>query len=225
MYVVIVGAGNIGTPLTQIATAGGNEVVVVERDEQKAEAVASEFDCLVINDDATAKETLVDAGAERADALVSTTDRDAVNVMVCLLATELEIPSVVSVVHNPEHMTLFRRIGVNTMENPSRLIAEYLYRAVKRPSIVDYMRVGEEAEVFEIEITEDAHVAGETLAEADAAGHFPDDLLVVAVEREDDGVVTPRGDTVLEVGDIVTVFSSRGATPEVSAVFGHYGDR
>ena len=226
MYVVIVGAGNIGTPLTEIATAGGNEVVVIERDERKAEQVASEYDCLVINDDATVKDTLEDAGAGRADALISTTDRDAVNVMVCLLAQELEVPTVVSVVHDPEHMSLYRRIGVHTMENPSRLIAEHLYRSVERPSIVDYMRVGEDAEVFEIEVTPEAPVAGETLAAADAAGHFPDDLLVVAIERPgSDTVITPRGGTVIQSGDIVTVFSAHGATPEVTDVFGHDEDR
>lgn len=223
MYVVVVGAGNIGTPLIEIATAGGNEVVVVERDETKAERVASEFDCLVINADATIKDTLVDAGADRADALISTTDRDAVNVMVCLLAQELEVPNVVSVVHNPEHMSLFERIGVHTMENPARLIAEYLYRAVERPSIVDYMRVGDTAEVFEIVVSDEAPVAGETLAEADAAGHFSEDLLVVAIERAGSGdIVTPRGGTVIERGDTVTVFSAKGATPDVTDVFGHY---
>ncbi|MFB6280395.1 MAG: TrkA family potassium uptake protein, partial [Haloferacaceae archaeon] len=31
MYVVIIGAGNIGRQLIDIATTGGNEVVVVER--------------------------------------------------------------------------------------------------------------------------------------------------------------------------------------------------
>jgi trk system potassium uptake protein TrkA len=178
---------------------------------------------MVINDDATIKETLENAGAERADALISTTDRDAVNAMVCLLAQELDVPAVVSVVQDPEHMSLFERIGVNTMENPSRLIAEYLYRAVERPSVVDYMRVGETAEVFEIEITPEAPVAGETLAEADAAGHFPGDLLVVAIERGPDGeILTPRGETVLEAGDVVTVFSAKGATPDVTDVFGYY---
>ena len=225
MYVVIVGAGNIGTPLIEIATAGGNEVVVIERDERKAEAAAGEFDCLVLHDDATLKETLADAGGDRADAIISTTDRDATNVMVCLLAQEFEIPAIVSVVHDPEHMALFRRIGVNTIENPQRLIAEYLYRAVKRPSIIDYMRVGDDAEVFEIRLSEGASIAGKSLAEADASGLFGDDLLVVAIERAGSGeLVTPRGGTVLEAGDLVTVFSASGATPEVTDVFGHFED-
>ncbi|MFB6100930.1 MAG: TrkA family potassium uptake protein, partial [Haloplanus sp.] len=94
MYIVIVGAGDIGTPLIEVATSGGNEVVVVEQNTARAERAAT-YDCLVINDDATVKETLEDAGADRADALISTTDRDAVNIMVCLLSQELDVPNVV----------------------------------------------------------------------------------------------------------------------------------
>jgi trk system potassium uptake protein TrkA len=226
MYIVIVGAGDIGDPLTEIATKGGNEVVVLARAEERAERASQRYDCLVINDDATSKETLEDAGADRADALISTTDQDATNVMVCLLAQELEVPDVVSVVHNPEHMNLFRQIGVNTMQNPQRLIAEYLYRAVKRPSIVDFMRIGEEAEVFEITVEPDAPITGKTLREADEKGLLEGELLVVAIERDDEGEpITPRGNTRVEAGDLLTVYSSKGATPEVTDVFGHTEDR
>jgi trk system potassium uptake protein TrkA len=224
MYIVVVGAGNIGTPLIEIATEGGNEVVVVERDDAKAERAAETFDCLVINDDATVKETLVDAGADRADAVISTTDQDATNIMVCLLAQELDVPSIVSVVHSPEHMSLFEQIGVNTMENPQRLIAEYLYRSVVRPSIVDYMSIGEEAEVFEITVAPEADVAGETLATAAERGLLPDDVLIVAIAREDGDLITPRGDTTIRAGDLLTVYAAEGATPAVTDVFGHYGD-
>ncbi|WP_256546492.1 potassium channel family protein [Halobellus inordinatus] len=225
MYITVVGAGSIGTPLIEIATEGGNEVVVIERDEEKAEAAATAFDCLVLNDDATEKETLLDAGAERADALISTTDQDATNIMVCLLSKELEIPDIVSVVHNPDHMTLYRQIGVNTMENPQRLIAEYLYRAVKYPSIADYMRIGDEAAVFEIEVAPDAPIAGMSISEAAEADLLRSDMLVVAVERDGTGSpITPRGGTVLQGGDLLTVYSARGATPEVTDVFGYYED-
>ena len=223
MYIVIVGAGSIGTPLIEIATRGGNEVVVVERDEEKAERAAADFDCLVLNDDATTKETLEEAGADRADALISTTDQDATNIMVCLLAQELDVPDIVSVVHNPEHMPLFERIGVNTMENPQRLIAEYLYRGVKRPTIVDFMHVDETAEVFEIDVTADAPIAGKTLEEAANSGLLDEDMLVVAIAREGvDSPITPRGKTRITPGDRVTVYSAAGAIPSVTDVFGHY---
>lgn len=225
MYLIIVGAGDIGGSLIEIATAGGNDVVVIERDDERAERASQNYDCLVINDDATSKDTLEDAGADRADALISTTDQDATNVMVCLLAQELEVPDVVSVVHNPEHMNLFREIGVNAMQNPQRLIAEYLYRAVKRPSIVDFMRISEDAEVFEITVAPNAPITGMTLREADEEGLLKSDTLVVAIERNGEiPPITPRGDTKIETGDLLTVYSSRGATPELTDIFGHAED-
>lgn len=225
MYIVIVGAGNIGGPLIEIATKGGNNVVVIEQNEQKAERAAAEYDCLVLNDDATTKETLLDAEADRADAIISTTDQDATNIMVSLLAKELDVPHIVSVVHNPDHMNLFSRIGVNTMQNPQRLIAEYLYRAVKRPTIVDYMRIGDEAEVFEIRVGEGATMVGKTIQEAAQEDLLEDDMLIVAIEREgSDHPITPRGNTEIHAGDLVTVYSGHGATPDVTDMFGHFED-
>jgi len=226
MYIIIVGAGDIGTPLIDIATRSGNEVVVIERDVQKADEIASQYDCLVLNADATTKETLDDAGAARADAIISTTDQDATNVMVCLLAKEFEIPAITSVVHDAEHMNLFRQIEVNTIENPQQLIAGYLYRAVSRPAIVDYMQIGEEAEVFEITVTEEAPIAGKTLTEAGEDGLLPDDVLIVAIEREgEDRPLTPRGNTRIQANDLLTVYSAIGADPKLTDVFGHYEDR
>ena len=224
MYLIIVGAGDIGTPLIDIATRAGNEVVVVENDPDRADHVASEYDCLVLEANATVKSTLADAGADRADAIVTTTDKDATNIMICLLAGELDIPEVISVVHDPEHMTLYERIGVNTMENPQQLIAEHLYRAVARPAIGDFLRIGETAEVFEIEVTEEAPIADKTIAEAAAADILPEDVLIVAIDRENSEPVTPRGDIRIMPGDVLTVYSGFGATPELTDVFGHYED-
>lgn len=225
MYMIIIGAGDTGTPLTEMATGDGNEVVVIEQHEERAEAAARRFDCLVIHDDATRKSTLEDAGADRADALLTTTRDDATNVMVCLLANELEIPEVVSVVNDPEHMNLYRQIGVTAMENPQRLIAQHLYRSVKRPSIRDFMELSGDAEVFEIIVAEGAVIADMSLTEAVAEGVLGDEMVVVAIEREEsDRPITPRGDTRIRVGDVVTVYSATGATPESTDVFGHLDD-
>ncbi|WP_254832073.1 potassium channel family protein [Haloglomus salinum] len=223
MYLIIVGAGNIGMPLIQLATADANEVVVVEQDPDVADAAARAFDCLMLNRDATVAETLQEAGADEADAIVSTTDRDATNVMVMLLADQLGIPTRVSVVHDEEHMGLFERIGVNTMEHPQQLIADHLYRAVKQPSVEDVLHLAGEAEIFEITVAEDAPLAGLSLAAADEQGLLGDDgLLVVAIERGND-VLTPRGDTTVLAGDLVTVFSRTGFAPDVLARFDPQG--
>ncbi|UPM42629.1 potassium channel family protein [Halocatena salina] len=223
MYLIVVGAGDIGTQLIDIATSSGNEVVVLERDRERAEIAANAFDCLVLNDDATVQDTLTDAGIERADAIISTTDRDATNVMVCLLAEEFGVPNIVSVVHDPDHMNVFERVGANTLQNPQRLIADHLFRSVERPSVIDYMHIGETAEVFEIRVGDEAPIAGKTLSTAASEGIIPEDTLIVAIDREDsDNPITPLGDTHIEHGDLVTVYSERGATPELTDLFGHF---
>lgn len=218
MYVIVVGAGSIGTQVIELAVEAGHEVVVVEIDGERASEAAREYDCLVINGDATAQDTLEDAGASEADAIIATTDSDAANVMVMLLAEELHIESKVSVVQNADHMDIFRRIGVNVLENPQHLIGEYLFRAVQRPSVKDFIELSGSAEVFEITVTKDAQIADMTLQEADVQGVIPDSVRVVAVEREHE-VLPAQGETVIRPGDLVTVFSMDGVTNEVSNVF------
>ena len=68
MYLIIVGAGDIGSQLISIATQNSNDVVVIEKDAERAERASVEFDCLVLNNDATILDTLEEAGAGRADA-------------------------------------------------------------------------------------------------------------------------------------------------------------
>jgi len=218
MYIIVVGAGSIGSPVIELAVSAGHEVVVVEKDATVADVAAADHDCLVLNDDATEMETLEEAGAEKADAIISTTDQEAVNIMVMLLADDLDIPSLVSVVHNPEHMEMFRRIGVNVLENPQRLIAEYLFQAVQRPSVKDFMRLADGAEIIEITASAGAPIIDMTLRGADESGLIGEEVLVVAIERGNT-VITPKGDTTIQAGDLVSVFSRDGITESLMAIF------
>lgn len=219
MYLIIIGAGEIGTPLISLAVADGHDVVVIEEDNEIASAAAKLFDCLVVNDDGTRADVLEDAGIEDADAVISTTDSDATNVMVMLLADDYGVPARVSVVREEDHMPLFERIDVNTIENPQRLIAEYLYRAVQQPSVEDVLHLAGDAEIFEITVSDHAPLVGHTLAEANNEGYLGDDgVLVVAIERGEE-VLTPRGDTVIRSSDLVTLFSKDGFENDVLHLF------
>ncbi len=86
------------------------------------------------------------------------------------------------------------------------------------------MRIGEQAEVFEVTVGEQSPIAGRTLSSADEQGLLPAETLIVAIEREDEEPLTPRGDTRIEVGDLLVVYSAEGATPDVTDTFGHPED-
>ena len=51
-------------------------------------------------------------------------------------------------------------------------------------------------------------------------------MLIVAIDREgQERPLTPRGNTRIEPGDLLTVYSAFGAAPELTDVFGHYEDQ
>lgn len=220
MYLIIVGAGKIGRNLIEMATGEGNDVVVIEEDEEVANEISSEFDCLVLNADATESNLLEEAGVDRADAVISTTNIDAVNTMVMLLAREYDVPSLVSVVHDPVHIPIFENIGVNIIENPQRLIADYLYHSVRYPGVQDFMELSEDSEFIEIEPQDGAPVTRRPLSDIRRTGILPEDVLVAAIERNSD-VLTPKGDTVMLSGDLVTVLVNDEELDVVLSAFGH----
>ena len=166
--------------------------------------VSAEYDCLVLNADATTEGTLQEAAVDDADAVISTTNIDAVNVMVMLLAQEHDVPNLLSVVHDPAHLPVFQKIGVNVIENPQRLIAEHLYHSVQYPGVSDFIELTTGTELIELAVEAGSPVTGQTLADAKSSGDLPENCLVVALERDDE-LRPPDGTTVLAADDNVTV--------------------
>ncbi|MFB6347431.1 MAG: TrkA family potassium uptake protein [bacterium] len=214
MYIVIIGAGRTGSSVIELANRDNQDVVVVERDPEIAEEISTTYDCMVINADATSKEILLEAGIEEADALISTTDDESVNLMVSMLGKQYDVETIVSSIENPDHIELFRDLGVSVVESPHRLNGRYLYRAVKRPEIEDLMDITGPAEIFELTVDDNAPIAGHNLVEAYDEGLIGDDTIVVAV-RHDGELTIPDGQTVIESGASVTVLARSGATDRV----------
>ncbi len=80
----------------------------------------------------------------------------------------------------------------------------------ERPKpIADYVSLTGGAEVVEVTVSPDAPVAGLTLELAGREAVIDDDVLVIAIER-DDSVITPRGETVISAGDRLTLLSRQG---------------
>jgi DNA-binding Lrp family transcriptional regulator len=89
----------------------------------------------------------------------------------------------------------------------------------KRPSMTDFMSLAGEAEVVEFTVSEGADVAGLTIEEAVEQGLLSEDMLVVGIERDGD-VLTPRGETVIRTGDVVSLFSKGPLAKSSLEVFG-----
>ena len=218
MYMLIVGAGSIGASLIDIAVREKNNVVVIDQDANRAREISNKYDITVLSGDATSAETLREAGADRADALIVTTSDDAVNLMVVSIAASLEIPSIVSVVNRTEHADFFRKQGANVMENPEDVVAQHLYNAVKQPYVQDFALLPQGAQIFRLQITGNSPLANRSLAESIKRGTIPESIRVLAIAREDlDAQSIAMGDSILSEGDILTLFSLQRVSDDVVA--------
>ena len=218
MYIIVVGAGRTGSKVIELATQDDHEVVVVERNQELAEEASATYDCMAINANAASKEIMLEAGVQEADALISTTENDSVNLMIQMLGKQYGVDTLVSSINDPQHMELFGDLGVNIVESPHELNGQYLYRAVQRPAIRDFMQVGAGGEIFELTVEDGAPIAGLSLIDADSEGLLPQETVIVAIVRDDE-LHIPRGESDIQAGDTVTIFAKDGASDRITDAF------
>jgi len=225
MHVVIVGAGEVGWYLAQRLGAEGNDVVVVEQNEEIAAAIGAELDVQVVVGSATVPSTLKAAGIERADLLAGVTQNDEVNLLASLLAKEFGVAQTVV------------RIQTEELRGP---LGEHLMKTMRADVIIDpdadtadeilelahvsgadevYPMSGGELLVLGAVIGATSPLAGHDLA---SIGHSfePDWKFLFGALTRDGETVIPRGDQVLEVGDHVRVLTTRAARREILELLG-----
>jgi len=198
----------------EIATKDKNDVVVIDEDEKRCKEIATQYDVLTIVGDATQKSTLEEANAHRANVLIATTSDDADNLMMALTAKELGTRSTVAVVNQEEHVEMFKKANVTMLENPDMTVARHLYLSAKRPRIKDFIMIGRgKAEIFEVLVAANSRAAGKELYQLNIKGGT-----LVAIERNSD-VILPKGDSVIEAGDQVTIFAKAKDVDAISSIF------
>lgn len=137
MVVLIVGCGRVGSAIARRMAAAGHEVSVLDESpeahalleyglEQSWEDMGGRFTVGT----ALEVDALVEAGIERADVLVSSTDGDNTNIVVAQLAQKrFKVPKVVVRVHDPYRAEWYHQQGLQTV-CPTQVAIEMLTDAV-----------------------------------------------------------------------------------------------
>ena len=215
MYIVIIGAGGIGKRLTELALKDGNHnVIVIDKDQARCEEIARRYDAIAINADATQEETLDESEVKKADVLVTTTNDDAVNLMVVSLAKNKGVKHLVSVVNQEESKPMYMEKEVKMIKSPNIVMAEHLYKSIKHPTVEEYMNVGKYAEIFRLPIAENSKLSQRSIRKIG----LPKKSLIVAIER-DHKFIIPTEDVELFSGDKVTVLAHKDQVDKVAAIF------
>lgn len=178
MNIVIAGLSNIGKNLAELVAKEGNQVVVIERDPAKCAELADVSECMVITGDASQKSTMEEARIRTAHAFVAAAGDDSENLMLCMVAKEIGVKTVISLVDEAEHTETFRQAGITLQVNPDVVAAKHIYRMISHPYVKDSLSV-DGAEIFEIEVEEGMKCVGQSVSRLAT----PNGVKVLLVQR------------------------------------------
>lgn len=218
MHIIVVGGGPVGDALLQLGLAEGHHMVLIEAEAEIAEAAAQKHDALILHASITTDDIMDEAGAAQADALIATTGDDAANLMAMVLGQEAEIDCLTCVVNHASHRGLFERLEVQILSDPETLVARHLLGMVLHPSAADVTSVGEQAQIYALELAAGSPLVGKPLREIGAKSLLPNESFIVSVEREGKRFF-PRDSTALQAGDLLLVFARDSLSDQSLAAF------
>ena len=204
MRILIVGAGEVGSSIAA-SLANTHEVVVVDIDSDRVDALTYGEDVLALQGDGTDLEVLEEAGCAEADILIASTDSDETNLAITGPADTVSDAFTIARVQKTAYLETWRRsegaFGVDFMVSTNLLAARVIVQVIGIPTARDVDPFsGGEVQMAEFDVPADSPLAGETIEEIDCF----DGLTFAAILREE-AVVIPRGDDIVDWGDTVVV--------------------
>jgi trk system potassium uptake protein TrkA len=219
MYLIIVGAGTVSSFLIRIALDEGHDVALIERNKHLAQQALEQYDIQVFHANIVQENILDEAGISHADALIATTDDDAVNLMTMFLGMECGIKTLISVVNERAHQNMFKRLGAHVLVDPESIIAHYLYRLLLARRVEDTVTLPGGETLFAVALKESAPLVGKTRTQARNEGILSKDMLIVSIKRDGECMVDPDYDLEMQVGDQVIAFSQTPLSDADTAPF------
>ncbi|MBB6646994.1 cation:proton antiporter domain-containing protein [Halobellus ruber] len=205
MRVLIIGGGTVGRSLAQRLESRGENVVLVEQDQENVET-ARNAGFTAHHGDGTDTEVLRSAGANNARIVVGATGDDDVNLLVSQLArSKFDPETILARVNNPDNAEAFEELGVRAISS-TVAIAQAMDNYIERPSMMDWMaEIGHTGEIQEVDITSE-DLIGRTVEEV--GPKFPEDCLIALIQRDGETKV-PQPDLTLQRGDRLTIIGGR----------------
>ncbi len=207
MRVMLIGGGEtIETIyfLARLFAHRGYQVTIVNPYPAETLLLSRRVKATVILGDGSDPTVLEEAGARRADVVLSLTPYDPDNLVACQLAQKLYgVPRTLALVNDPDNEEVFRRLGITEVFSATRVIGSLIEGRTVFDEITHLFPADEgRLHVTEVVLGEGAPAAEKTLQELE----LPPESLVACIIRGGQAIV-PGGEDCLQVADRLILLS------------------
>jgi trk system potassium uptake protein TrkA len=149
MRAVFVGAGSLAVMTARFLLRRRHEVIIIERNKERIDALAAELDCGFLVGDGSKPALLREADPSHTDVLFCLTGNDQANILASLVGRSLGFPRIVTKIEDPEFEHICIELGLEDMIIPSRTIGRYLADLFQGVNLLDISGIiKDEARIF-----------------------------------------------------------------------------
>lgn len=214
--IVIAGGGSLGLQLARMLEAGDMNVVLIERDERRAEECAGRLDdTLVMHGDALDRDIFQSVEIVKGTAVVAATGDDETNIMICLLGEKAGAVFTLAQVAKPDYVPIIGSLSLldRAVSSHMSMINSILHfvRGKNVTAVATLQKLP--GELLEVSIPPGHPWAGRAIRDI----RLPAGMIVATICRA--GAVEPAvGDFVFAAGDQVVVYAVPKAVGKVASI-------
>ncbi|MGM9842461.1 MAG: Trk system potassium transporter TrkA [Candidatus Limisoma sp.] len=204
MKIIIAGAGEVGTHLAKLLSKEGQDVILIDSDENKLHVVDSNYNLMTQTGSPTAFKTLKTANVKDTDLYIAVTPFETRNIVSCSMAKGLGVRKTVARIDNyeflkPDYIPFFKGIGVDELIYPEYFASAEMVSAIRNTWARNWFELYDgELILIGVKLRSNAQIINIQLKELALKSH---NFHISAIRRKHETII-PRGDDHLEIGDI-----------------------
>lgn len=207
MDITIIGAGRLGTNLAKSLSQENHNITIVDTDYNKVEELVDKLDIQGVKGSGTHISVLKDAKVSQSDLVITLTNSDENNILVCLIAKKLGAKNTIARVRDPEYNFQFEfmrnELGISLMVNPDYAVALEICRILQYPDAVNVETFSTGSiDIAEFKVSENSSLCNSSISSI--SSRYTDNMVICAVERNGD-VYIPNGDFVIQAKDRIHI--------------------
>lgn len=213
MHITILGASRFGVATARKLIDERHEVVLIDLDRDKLDALADGLDCAMICGDGTLPSTLRDAYGDGSDALVALTNEDDVNILAAVVARSVGYERVIPQIVRSELLSVVEELELDDAVTPHESLARSIVSGLTQHSEVDTeLALNRELRIVNHKVP--ASLDGKYIGDLD----LTDEMRPIAhIGRERETFADP--DVELSEGDRLIFVVRDGAADELTKLF------
>ncbi len=215
--VMILGGSKLGFYLAEKLSKKGIHVKIIEPNLERCRELADILDerVLVIHGNGTDINLLEEEDLAGMDAFIGATGFDEENLFMSLRAKQLDVRKVIAKISRQSYVHIIEKLGIDLAINPVNITASDILQYIRGGRVVSVsLLLDGQAEVTEIIAAKNLQVINKAIKDL----NLPKGIIVGAIVHK--GKVTiPNGDSKIQVGDRIVVFSLLSEVPALETFF------